>query len=84
MQEVNRDQQFSEEESVEEWSTQDFGPPIFITLARIYDLLSLIAISVNPTGAGQILAMHEQGLIKGALPSLQAPVETEDENTPIL
>jgi hypothetical protein len=77
MKEVEHDQQFEPDSDgeVEEWSTQDFGPPIFITLARIYDLLAVLALEANPKGAGQVLALHEQGLLKGALPSLQAPVE---------
>jgi hypothetical protein len=80
MKEVEHDQQFSsddidEDAGVQEWSTQDFGPPIFITLARIYDLLAVLALEASPKAAGQVLALHEQGLLKGAMPSLHAPVE---------
>lgn len=67
------------EEEVQEWSSQDMGPPIFITLARIYDLLAVIAINTDPEAAGQVLALHEMGLLKGAMPSLAMP---EGQNDP--
>lgn len=42
---------------------QNFSPPIFITLARIYDLLALIAVKIDPVEADRILNAHEAGHI---------------------
>lgn len=50
---------------------QNFDAPTYVTLARIYDLLAVIAISLNPQGAGAILDLHEDGHLKGSPPYLK-------------
>jgi hypothetical protein len=41
----------------------------YIMLARIYDLLSLIAAKLNPEDTAKMVAYHEQGFILGPDPS---------------
>jgi len=47
------------------WEDQNFDPPSFITLARIYDVISWIALKMDDTEgiprADEILDMHEAG-----------------------
>jgi hypothetical protein len=83
MHETSGDNKWNEDnikEQPQEWSAQDMGPPIFITLARIYDLIAVLAINADPAAAGQVLALHEMGLLKGALPSLAMPGEDEEDD----
>lgn len=87
MHESKKDEQFKEETApnavpqdapVPEWSTQDLGMAIFVTLGRIYDLMALVAIQADPEGAGEVLALHEEGMLKGAPPSMQYGEEAQD------
>jgi hypothetical protein len=48
----------------------DFEAYSFVTLARIYDLLCVIARAVDINGAEQVLDAHERGLLLGAPPAL--------------
>jgi len=85
MQEVEPDQQFAASDEaaapapVEEWSSNDIGMSIFVTLGRIYDLMAIVAIGIDPEAAGEGLALHENGLRKGAPPSLSLPTEDDEE-----
>ena len=49
---------------------QNFDPPIYITLARIYDLLAIIAMKVDPLIAENALNAHESGSLIGEPPYL--------------
>jgi len=42
----------------------------FITLARIYDLLAVIARAVSPEEAKAVLDAHEQGILIGSPPAI--------------
>jgi hypothetical protein len=53
-----------------EFGEQDFLPAIYVTLARIYDLLAIVALTKDGENALRVLAMHEQGKLKGAPPFL--------------
>ena len=55
----------------------DWGIVNFITLARIYDMLTIIALSMDKAGTEKLLAAHEQGIIVNAMPSLNVQEETE-------
>lgn len=57
------------------WEDQNFMPPIYITLARIYDLLAVIALKFDAKGAEKILNLHEQGHLMGDPPSLSLEEE---------
>jgi hypothetical protein len=48
----------------------DFDSYSFVTLARIYDLLAVIARAVSPQEAETVLDAHERGLLVGAPPAL--------------
>lgn len=47
---------------------QNFDPPMYITLARMYDLLAIIALKVSPESAEAILDLHEDGHLTGSPP----------------
>jgi hypothetical protein len=50
----------------------------FVTLGRIYDLMAVVAIQVDPVKAVEILALHENGLLYGAPPAF-ADFKEEEE-----
>jgi hypothetical protein len=55
---------------------QNFQPPIYITLARMYDLLAVIALKADPDRAEQILSAHEAGHLWAESPYLVLDDET--------
>lgn len=55
---------------VEEVGIDNIEIASFITLARIYDLLAVIARGVNPEEAKAVLDAHEQGILIGSPPAL--------------
>ena len=48
----------------------DFEGASFVTLARIYDLLCVIARAIDKDSAEEVLDAHERGLLLGAPPAL--------------
>lgn len=48
----------------------DFSPPTYIQLSRIYDMLTLIAMSIDAEGAWELIELHRQGRFKGPAPSM--------------
>ena len=58
---------------------QNFQPPIYITLARMYDLLAVIALNANPDRAEQILTAHEAGHLWAESPYLVLDDEEPNE-----
>ena len=48
----------------------DFLPPLYVQLSRIYDLLAVIALKIDPDMAERVLDRHEHGKLHGAPPSL--------------
>jgi hypothetical protein len=57
-------------DDVEQRLFDDMETASFITLARIYDLLAVIARAVSPEEAKAILDAHEQGILIGSPPAL--------------
>ena len=53
-----------------EFENQNFQPPIYITLARLYDLLAVIALKVDPESAEGVISAHEAGRLVGESPYL--------------
>lgn len=51
----------------------------YIMLHRIYDILTLIAIKLNPEDAAKMISYHEQGHLLGPLPSYLSNEEEENE-----
>lgn len=49
----------------------------YIMLHRIYDILTLIAIKLNPEDASKMIGYHEQGHLLGPLPSYLSDTEEE-------
>lgn len=80
MEEVESDSHWNELVVSEAEEEQDLLPAIWITLARIYDLVAVLAIDANPELAEHILTLHEEGKLKGEMPRLVLEVEDEDED----
>lgn len=57
-------------DDVEQRLFDDMETASFITLARIYDLLAVIARAVSPEEAKAVLNAHEQGILIGSPPAL--------------
>lgn len=74
MEEVERDKHWDETPEPR-FEDQNFDPPIYITLARIYDMLTIIALAANPAGTKKIIDLHEKGHLKGPEPTLVFDVE---------
>lgn len=54
----------------------DYEAASFVTLARIYDLLAVIARGVNKEAADEVLDAHEHGVIIGSVPYIE--MRTDD------
>jgi len=63
-----------------EFEDQNFQPPIYITLARMYDLLAVIALSADPKRAEEILNAHESGHLWAEAPYLVLDTIEEVDN----
>ena len=58
---------------------EEFLPPLYVQLARVYDLLAVIAMKVDPHNAERVLDKHEVGKFYGAPPALAADDGETDE-----
>ena len=59
-----------EQDPEEKFEDQNFSPATYVTLARIYDLLAVIALVANPVAAQKVLNLHEAGKLYGSDPYL--------------
>ena len=61
-------------------TVEEFLPPLYVQLARIYDLMAVVALAQNEELAEEVLDLHEKGKFFGAPPALAAD-EDETEGT---
>lgn len=60
-------------------TVDEFLPPLYVQLARIYDLMAVIAIAQNSELAEEVLDLHEKGKFFGAPPALAMDEEDRAE-----